>query len=257
MDRYAALERLQARAHRQLPAAAREQFAPFRTLASEWARLAVSGTDADLLSLLLDRGTERAPVKLLRQADPAPLARALEQAMAPAILTGATTRLPRRSPIAAKAGAARGKPCGNSFIPAWKKCRLTAGSVEDILDHIREGRTGNYIAEGKPLPPNSYGMVKKHFPSMKSSATPSAASDDIRHVLKHHAAELTAKDWASVLDGPRPGDALRRTATQSGSAALEVWTPRENGHLLKVYRVTATSLSLHTMKRKKEKATGR
>ncbi len=118
MDRYAALERLQARAHRQLPAAAREQFAPFRTLASEWARLAVSGTDADLLSLLLDQGTTRAPARLLRSADPAPIARALEQAMAPALLTGATTRQPRQ------VRAAAGKPCGNSFIPAWKECRL-------------------------------------------------------------------------------------------------------------------------------------
>lgn len=123
MDRYAALDRLAARARRiaMIPAAT-AQFAPWRELAEQWARVAVHGSDADLHRLLLDPATTRAPGRLLRDASPAPIATALENAMAPALLSAATAR-PKPPPRLRRPSAtlSASKKCGGSYIPDWKE----------------------------------------------------------------------------------------------------------------------------------------
>jgi len=124
MDRYTALEKLQAAARREMAPAALAQFAPFREFAEELAQAALTGTDADFLRMLLSRDLERKPARLLREADPAPLALALERSMAPALVGGATGHAPPPPRLRRVQAGGKGKPCGDSWIAQDKECRL-------------------------------------------------------------------------------------------------------------------------------------
>lgn len=262
MNRHRQAEELSARVREELPRVAVQWLAALRRPLEELTRAALAHDLPDAaFRALVEEFSRRLP-SLMEELDHDALAAPMEEAMGAAMANGIAARLTparqakspwSRATYEAGRGNRRGKRCGDSWIPAWKKCNLSAGSVEDILAHIREGRPGNYTAVGKPLSAKAYGMVKKHATALRRSARPTASADDIRHALKNHAMELTTRDWATVLAGPQPGDTIRPSRTEGGAAAIEVWTPRgPSGHLLKVYRVTRARLAFHTMKHSKE-----
>ena len=261
-NRFQDVEELAATARQELPGVAIAWLEAARKEMEKLTMAALSGDVSDEEFAAMVEATSQGLPGLLDKLDHAPLETLMENTMGAAMGNGIASRMEDSRPAVSMAKlpwevdaylAGKGKKCGGSYIPAWKKCRLSAGSVEDILAHIKEGRDGNYTAKGKPLDAKPFGMVKKHAPMLRKTAVPTASSDDVRHALKNHTKELTADDWASVLIGPRPGDTVRPSRTDSGSAAIEVFTPRPSGYLLKVYRVTASKLSIHTMKRTKEK----
>lgn len=114
-SRFADIERRQAEARRHLAPAALETYAPLRDALE---KLTTSeAPDAEFLAKL--RALHRDIPSLFSKLDPAPLATALEKATAPALIAGVLHRLPPRL-----LHASGGKPCGDSYIPTWKQCRL-------------------------------------------------------------------------------------------------------------------------------------
>lgn len=144
-----------AAARREAAPAALAQFAPWRKLASEWARVALHGSDDDFRHLLIDADTARLPARLLRQADAAPVAAALERAMGAALVSGATGHAapPPRLRRTRTVRAGEGKRCGNSYISADKECRLKISGPEwtGSKDSMKARALESMAAIKKPL----------------------------------------------------------------------------------------------------------
>jgi hypothetical protein len=123
--RFRQLERLQAEARRDLPAAALQTYSPLREELSALTRAAVRNglTDAQLLRRIRQLA-ERTP-RLLTKLDPAPLQSLLLEHTTRAVISGITSAplAPPREKLLSASAPGSGKRCGDSWIPAWKECR--------------------------------------------------------------------------------------------------------------------------------------
>lgn len=141
--RYRDLERLQAAARKQIPAAALAWLAAARAPLEELTTAALSGqvSDADFREMV-ERFAAKLP-ELFDQLDHNALATLMETTMGAAMANGIaerhkTSRLKtqdRKAKLpweeeAWLAAGGKGKPCGNSWIPRWKRCVVNMGSSQ-------------------------------------------------------------------------------------------------------------------------------
>lgn len=148
LSRFPDIERHQATARRFIAPAALATYAPLREAIES---LTTSeAPDAEFLAKLRD--LHRDIPSFFRKLDPTPLANALEEATAPALIAGVLERVPPR-----KLQAADGKPCGDSFIPAWKQCNKGISPATQALvkkyraGHTADAPTGRKVAFGQRI----------------------------------------------------------------------------------------------------------
>lgn len=147
-SRFPDIERHQATARRLIAPAAIKTYAPLREAIES---LTTSESpDAEFLDKL--RALHRDIPRFFRKLDPTPLAAALEEATAPALIAGVLQRAPSRH-----IQAADGKPCGDSFIPAWKQCNRGISPAAQALvkkyraGHTADAPTGRKVAFGQRI----------------------------------------------------------------------------------------------------------
>jgi len=139
MSRYRNQERLTAAARRQLPSITRAWLTPLRDPLSTLTQAALDPHTSDTAFLTaLSTLANRLP-QLQRTLDPTPLANALEAATGTALLQGLLDH-PSLNPKTLHAGAGKGKRCGNSWIPAWKECKLPLSpEAQEKVTRYRQG----------------------------------------------------------------------------------------------------------------------
>lgn len=239
MNRYRELEKLQETVRSEIPSVAVDWLAAVRKEMEKLTKAALSGDLTDeQFRALVEKTSKRLP-ELLDKMNHEALSGLMEKGMGAAMANGMAERLKTARPktqekraklpwekdvLLGARGGGKGKRCGNSWIPRWKRCGKDDG---------REWEEAN--AEEAVM------LSRVSGKKLKGGARILATPEGIRHAEKGHAHQLTEKDWQQLRGRMfDPRTEKKPVLTKIREDAIQFNFPRGGDQMEAVFTVHAS-----------------